>query len=147
MKAYFIKFGGSLHPASGSDRELLDKIKPGTTVLLTLTRPRNILFHRKFFGLVNYLFDCWEPDESKAAKNVETFRKDLTILAGYFDEVIGIDGAVKVKAKSISFASMYEDEFEKLYSAVIDVGIRHILPRYTEYDLRQIVERGLMEFA
>tara|TARA_R110000803_G_scaffold67241_2_gene128912 strand:- start:252 stop:848 length:597 start_codon:yes stop_codon:yes gene_type:complete len=58
----------------------------------------------------------------------EPFRKDMIIAAGYYDEHRVPSGTVKV-ARSISFASMGEDDFNALYKAVFNVCWRFVLSR------------------
>ena len=158
MIGHFIKLPNStLIPSSESDRELLTKIKTGETVRLTLTRPRNVWFHRKYFALLNLAFDCWEPPEHgngsaltermSVEKNFDRFRKDIAILAGFYDATYRLNGDVRLEGKSISFASMSEDHFEDLYSKSIDVILKHVMHNYTESDLRKTVEDMIMEFA
>ena len=158
MEAYFTKLpNASFIPASEDDAELLSKVKVGETVKLVLTRPRNIKFHRKFFALMSLAFDYFEPpahgegsalaEKYVVQKNAERFRKDITILAGYHEMTYRLNGDVRVEAKSISFGSMGEDEFEKLYSACIDVIINKVCTQYTEYELRKQVEDLILEFV
>ena len=155
MEALFTKLpNASFIPASEDDAELLSKVKVGETVRLTLVRPRNIKFHRKFFALMNLAFDYWTPPkhgEGSACKipierNLDRFRKDVTILAGYYDATYRLNGDVRLEAKSISFGSMSEDDFEKLYSKVIDVIINRVCTQYTEYEMRKQVEDLVLGF-
>ena len=158
MEAFFTKLpNASFIPASENDAELLSKVKVGETVRLTLVRPRNIRFHRKFFALINLAFDYWEPpkhgegsawaEKMPIERNVERFRKDVTIMAGYYDATYRLNGDVRFEAKSISFGSMSEDDFEKLYSKVIDVIINRVCTQYTEYQLRKQVEDMVLDFV
>ena len=158
MEAFFTKLpNASFIPASEEDAELLSKVKVGETVRLTLVRPRNIKFHKKFFALINLAFDYWEPpkhgegsawsEKMPIERNVERFRKDVTILAGYYDATYRLNGDVRLEAKSISFGSMSEDDFEKLYSKVIDVIINRVCTQYTEYQLRKQVEDMVLDFV
>ncbi len=62
-------------------------------------------------------------------KAFEPFREEMTIAAGYFDEVRTPVG-VKKYAKSISFASMDEYQFRELYKAVFNTVWRFVLSRY-----------------
>ncbi len=154
MDAHFIKLpNDALVPASEEDKELLSKIKAGRVVKLTLTRIRNYKFHKKFFALLDFAYSYWEPDEGSfnkwgvvPEKNPERFRKDVIILAGYFDATYRLDGDVRIEAKSISFASMSEDEFEKLYSATIDVILKHVCPQFDGKMLDEVVDQA-MSFA
>ena len=157
MDAFFIKTGHALAPASEADAELLSKIKAGETVKLTLTRPRNVGFHRKFFALMNLAFDYFEPpphgegsalaERIEVQKNFDRFRKDITILAGHYEATYRLNGDVRVEAKSISFGSMSQDEFEHLYSKCIDVILAKVCTQFTEEQLRKSVEDMVLGFV
>ena len=140
MDAFFIKLNGALYPASDHDRELLTKIKAGEPVRLTFKRVRNYLFHRKWFALLNLAFDYWEP-QGIGEKNFERFRKDITILAGHYEQTVRLNGEIRTEAKSIAFANMTEDEFEKLYSTSIEVIVKYVLKNYTGEMLRSVLEQ------
>lgn len=62
-------------------------------------------------------------------KAFEPFREEMTIAAGYYDEVRTPIG-VKKYARSISFASMDEHQFRELYKAMFSVLWRFVLSRY-----------------
>lgn len=115
----------------------LFNLEPGEMVEIKTVQKRNGKFHRKFFALLNVGYEAWDPGRKHkthkglpVGKNFEQFREDVTILAGYYEQTFGIDGAMKLKAKSISFASMEQPEFEELYSAVADVLLEHVLSNY-----------------
>jgi len=102
-------------------------------------------------ALFSYAFSIWEPPENKANnliklsgitpdKSFDRFRKDLTILAGYYDATYRLNGEVRFEAKSLSFAKMSEDEFEELYKKLIDVIVKHVLNNYSEDDLEEVLE-------
>ena len=156
MEANFVKVpGGHLVPASDADKELIDKIKTGQVLKFKFSRMRNYQFFRKWWALINFAFDYWEPPEISAdseskwmkhvtpEKNIDRFRKDVTILAGYHEAYYRVDGSVRIEAKSIAFGNMKEDEFEKLYSATIDVVLKHICVQYTEDQLNSMVDQTL----
>lgn len=113
------------------------RMEPGETIEVKTVQKRNGRFHRKFFALLNVGYEAWDPGRKHkthkglpVGKNFEQFREDVTILAGYYEQTFGIDGAMKLKAKSISFANMEQPEFEELYSAVADVLLEHVLSNY-----------------
>ena len=143
MDAFFIKTAArTLMPASDQDAELLKYIKIGHPTKLTFKRVRNYQYHKKYFALLNLAFDYWEPDEDQLGeKNFEQFREDVIILSGFYHQRIRLDGSIRVTAKSISFANMNEDEFEKMYARTIDVIIKHVLKNYTGEMLRSIVDQ------
>ena len=65
--------------------------------------------------------------------------QDIIILAGYYHRYIRLDNSTRIKAKSISFGSMSEEEFETLYTKTIDVIIKHLTTHYTADTLRETV--------
>ncbi len=139
---------GALVPADSQSAEYLARQKIGQGFKAGITRARNIKFHRKFFALLNYAFDRWEPVEKlyngkPVAKNFNQFRSDITILAGYYDTAIRMDGTVRVTPKSIAFHRMDEDEFTALYSAVIDVLLQRIFVDQTRDDVENVVNNIL----
>ena len=120
--------GGMLVPASDEDADRLQKFKSGEWYPVEIKRARNPAFHRKVFAFFNFCFEHWKSDrefmDEPGQKNV--FRKHLTVLAGYYDSYYGIDGSVRVEAKSLSYANMEQQEFEEFYSALIAVAMRKI---------------------
>jgi hypothetical protein len=160
VEANFIKLPGSyLVPASEEDGALLEKIPIGRVVKLKLTVMRNYEFHKKFMALVQMAFDRWQPAEIEdpkrkyiteyvPAKQLERFRKDLTIRAGFYETTFHLDGSIRIEAKSISFGKMSQEEFEKLFSAVINVVLKQVYDKdeMTSGELRKAVDR-VMDFA
>ena len=116
-----------------------------------VTKPRNYPFLKKFFALVKVAFDAWEGPETEykgmpVEKNLERFRKDLLIMAGYGYPVVNIAGNVEFEAKSIAFGSMDETEFSELYSKVIDVILSNVLNHYTRDDL-DVMVNNILRFS
>ena len=152
MEVNLIKTAGGLIPTDPDSEKWYRKIKIGGMVHSKFTLYRNPKFHRKFFALLNIAYDNWEPGEINSKygvpeKNFKRFRKDLAILAGYYHLVIRLDGTTRPQADSISFASMDQAEFEKLYSKTIDVLIKNVYGSSLDANkLNEIVEKYL-QFA
>lgn len=151
MEVLFNKVPTGLIPASEEDREKFAKWKTGALIKGEFTQSRNPKFLRKFMALINLGFEAWEPRQQEykghaVQKNRERFRADVTIAAGFYDLVADLHGGVHAKAKSISFASMSEDEFEKVYSAVVDVLLQDVLKAYTRDDLDRVIDE-ILAFA
>lgn len=144
MKLHLQKVPNGLIPVSESDREYLDTLKMGQVVWADFKKMRNYAFLQKFMVLIDYLYGVWEPEMGE--KNREQFREDVTILAGYYEQYVRLDGSIRTVAKSISFANMEEEEFAKLYNSVIDVGLKRILKNYKREDLDSVLN-NLMSFA
>ena len=141
---------GGLAPESEAEAEKLRRIKNGASVRVKVAQEINPKFRRKWWALAQYAFEIWSdtmPEQQyrgqEVQPNFERFRKDLTILAGHFHPIWNIKGEMRVEADSLSFGSMDEETFERLYSATINAILTKILAstKLTEDDLRAHVER------
>jgi hypothetical protein len=121
-------------------------LEPGELCQVEMVFSRNPRFHRKYFALLTLGYDAWMPcmehNGQRVEKNFEQFREDVTILAGFYTQTWNIDGAMTVRAKSISFASMDDAEFEQVYSAVANVLLERVLTNYEgRAELDRVVEK------
>lgn len=141
---------GALVPFAEEDAEKLSKIKTGSPVRCEITQMRNPFFHKKFFSLVKFLFDIWADGVPRkiykgemVQPSMERFRKDLTILAGHYVAHYNIRGEVRLEAESISFAKMSQEDFEALYSSIINVALQKVInrPDLTEERVRALVDQ------
>jgi len=138
------KIDNALYPIDAEGAQWLFQCKNGQVVKAKVSKPRNIQFHRKFFALLNHAYESYEPIvEYKGEiieKNFDYFREQIQILAGYCYPVFNLKGELRLKSKSISFGSMSAEDFEKLYSAAINVILQNVLTNYTEDDLDRVIE-------
>ena len=143
---------GALAPYDEEQADKLAKIKAGAVVRADIAQMRNVKFHRKFFALINFLFGIWEEGmpvveyRGNAIKpNKRRFRKDLIILTGRHEATFNIRGEMRLEAHSIAFGRMSEEEFEKLFSDVIDVALNRVLnrPDLTEERIRDYCDQVL----
>ncbi len=142
---------GVLLPEYGDEvsEKFVGKLKVNEVIVADFTKPRNYEFHKKWFALVKFAYEHWEPSafqDSKwegvvPQKSFDRFRKDLIILSGRYDAVYRVDGSIRIEAKSISFASMDNEEFKELYNSTINVVLDKILTTYTLDDLKKMVEK------
>ena len=130
---YLVKTNGNtLIPL---DTDSLKGIANGEIIKVKWSKVRNYKFHKKMFALFNFINDALpelSPVKVKGImvepiRSLETTRKELVIMAGFYEVEGKIDGSVKLVAKSLSYGSMSNEEFEKVYSALIDVALR-VLP-------------------
>lgn len=141
--------GGLLRAANESDAERLNKIKNGRLITADIVQVRNPAFHRKFFALLNFAYEYWEPPVLeykglKSEKSFERFRKEVTVLAGHYTVTTDLRGNVKLEPKSISFASMDDTEFEQLYRDVFEILWKFVLSR-VEGMTRDAAEHAMLE--
>jgi hypothetical protein len=130
-------------------KKWLKALGAGEFFMLTYRKPRNYRFHKKLFAMLNLAFEHWNPAASRKRltykgvaieKDFEQFREDITIQAGFYVAKYDSRGRVHLKAKSIAFDSMEEEEFERLYNAVRQVLLERVLKNYTPGDLDRVVE-------
>lgn len=131
MQAFFEKLPGGYLAPVGEEAELfVAGLKQGAGIKLDVTKVRNVRFHKKALKLIRTGFEHWNPEASPdavridgivAAKDFETFRKNVLILAGHCDNVFKLDGSFTFKARSIAFASCSELEFQRVYKSILDV--------------------------
>jgi hypothetical protein len=120
MKITLIKqLNNTFKIAYNSDYETAKKIPVNDPIEYEFKKVRNYKFHKKFFALLNLVFENQEQ-----YNNFEHLRKDLIISAGYYDLRFNIEGVEIQEAKSISFAQMDENEFSELYNRIIDVVVK-----------------------
>ena len=134
MELQLIKMpGGMLRPANQPDADSVKNIANGSILNAKIVQPRNPKFHRKFFAMLGFFFELWEiPDDLeykriKPEKNYDQFRKDILIAAGFRELIVNIKNECRFVAKSISFASMGDDEFTEVYRLVFNTCWRHVM--------------------
>ena len=126
MKINIVKTaGGNLWPLDDMDAEKLTKFKTGEAYEIEIKKTRNPQFHRKVFAFFNFCFAHWKGDNEfqDELKQFDVFRNHLTVLAGYYDTYFNIQGEPRVEAKSLSYGNMSQEDFESLYSALINAAM------------------------
>ena len=156
MKLALVKTPHGLFPHDPETEAEIRRLPVGTLLEGKFTRHRNPRFHRKFMALVKLAFDLWEQYSQPVTvetpqgpvvpeRNFNEFRYWLTIKAGFYDTFAYPDGSVQVRARSIRFAKMSEEEFQTLFSRVIDVVLHDVLHgRMSRTALDQHINRILM---
>lgn len=136
MKLTIVKqMNNSFKVAYDSDYEKLKKIKVGDLLECEIRKPRNYKFHKKFFAMLNLVFQNQERYD-----NIYDLRHDLTIVSGYYTERVNIQGEHVKIANSISFAKMTETEFSNLYDSFLTQ-----VQKYFHFD-KETVNENLEQF-
>lgn len=137
MKVLVVKtLNGFLKPAYDSDSEAFSKIPFKEIVEIEYKKKRNIRFHRKFFALLKLAFE-----NQSDYKTMELMRHDIIVTAGFYDEIVNlITSEVYKKAHSISFDSMDETEFEKVYN-----GTKEVICSWLGID-NETIENEIMQY-
>ena len=137
--------GGNVVSEDEETQAHVTSMKVGEVLHGKFTKQRNIGFHRKFFAMLGHAYEHWD-DGIDGVTNPELFREEVLKMAGHCEAYIGMNGVTQYKTKSISFANCGQKEFEKVYSAVVDVVLMHVLTSYTKDDLDEVVA-GLLRFT
>lgn len=133
---------GQLAPASGSDEEDLKRIKKFDVVLCKVTKPRNLGFHRKFFAMLQIVFENQER-----YKRLENLLTEVKFLTGYFEEHITSQGEIRQIPGSISFEKMDHLSFQEFYDKAIDIIIQDIMPGQMDPDVLKQETEKIMGFT
>ena len=128
MKLYVKNTLQGLVPLYPSDYDEKRKLKIGKDYEVEIKHPRNILFHKKFFALLNL---CYENYETNMPFD-PTFRRWLIMRAGYVNAYT-TDRGIFYDAQSISFGNMDEMQFQEVYSRVLTEVIK--LLKCTEQEI------------
>jgi len=137
--AFFRKELGGLRPEGDTATAVLGKIKLGDVVKVEIKRPRNLAHHRKFWALMNLVFENQEHYES-----VENMVAAMKTAVGHCDFMPSKDGNTMIAIpKSIAFHKMDQTEFETFYENCLNVIAKHFIPGIDKDDLRKEVESFL----
>lgn len=118
----FIRRPQGFVPADIMAEDAMNKVAVGSTVMLTVRRPRNPAHHRKLFALFSVVL---EQTDRWADSTV--LLEDLKLATGLFEtRVSALTGMPYPVPASISFAAMSQDRFEAWYAKAIRVLSDHL---------------------
>ena len=117
--------------------EDFNTIAQGKILSCEIKSPRNIRLHRKYFSLLNIVYENRQVFEDMSFDN---FRSEIIRRCGYYDKYRNFIGKMEYIPKSISFSKMSQESFEILYSKSIDVILKYVLVGMKDEDLRRSVE-------
>ena len=131
---------GKLAPVDMTGVEALDQVPAGATLRVKWTRPRNLGHHRKFFALLDVVFEAQSRFATK-----DDLLDALKIALGHYT-IWRVGSREILRPKSISFAAMDQDAFEQFYDSAVALIIEKVLPGVDRADLearvREITEGG-----
>ena len=144
MKIKFFKAqGGMLVPADEAEAERMTRFKNGEMYQVDIKLSRNPQFLAKIMVFFNFCFSHWDgyvvTNNCSEKHQFDRMRKDLTILAGFYEQSYRLDGSIRVEAKSLAFENMDEEEFTECYHAVINSAMKHIFKKDDENIYNQLM--------
>lgn len=124
-----------LEAAEPITADTLKAMKQGEVVTATLRRARNPQHHRKFFALLNAIYES-----QNRYSTMGHLLAIIKVYTGYYD-IFPVNGKDTFFLKSISFASMDQTEFESFYDHVVNIILKEIVPGIDKADLeRRVLE-------
>ena len=132
MKIEMVKTeGGTLTPVNDAEAEKLTRFKTGDMYTVEIKMSRNNKFHAKVFLFLTFCYQYYcgnraEMEFLSDSGQFDVFRKNLVVLAGYYNTYHTITGSVRVEAKSLAYSNMTQEEFEQLYTSLINCAMKHI---------------------
>lgn len=137
-----------LIPLDDNDLQQKKRLRLGSEVRVHVTLPRNIKFHRKFFALLNIVFNNLPEDIQRHTNiySVESLLTAIKIDIGYFD-MTTVNKYKVVRPKSISFAAMDEAQFSKFYDNAVTDILTNYLPGADRNDLLNEVSEFISRLA
>ena len=125
MSELFLK--RTLHGFTAADESSLDamrKFKMGETYRANVVKPRNLKAHRKYWALVNLVYQ-----NAEGYASAELVHAHLKLLAGRCSPVVSkATGETFLVPESISFSAMDEAEFQEFWARCIKAVCEHIIP-------------------
>ena len=159
MEITLIRVPTGFAPADDEAQEAMKHFPLGSIGRMDVKLMRNYQFFKKWWALVKLGYDHWadcQPQQEFKGRpvlpNFDRFRKDITILAGFYRPVWKVNGEMRMEAESLAWASMSEECFARLYDATVSVLLRNVFngkhqyPRWSESQLRDVTEQ-IMRFA
>lgn len=143
MKINLLNTSHGLKPMYDEDFDEKKKLRIGEVYTAEIKLARNYDFHRKFFSLINTAFEYLDEEQTSrlggdSRIGKDNFRKDMLIAAGVVNTYYSVaDGEMRVEAKSISFSSMDNSEFQDVYDAVKNALFRTVLHGISEEEFNK----------
>ena len=132
MKISMIKqAGGALLPQSEIEQNKMTRFKNDGCYEIEIKQTRNPVFLSKAMVFFTFCFEYWCNDIEgyeylDEPAQFDSFRKNLTVLAGYKVVTWKIGGGFRVEAESLAFANMDEERFSSCYHALIQAALSNI---------------------
>lgn len=144
MKIHCVRTLAGLVPSTDDDKRKLYSIKIGEEVGVEIRRPRNVRFHRKFFAMLQLVFDNMPDDVAVGAgvACVEDLLEVVKIDLGMFDTYT-VNHRMAIKTRSISFARMDEANFEIFYNRAVRLVLEKYLQGATEEMVAEEVDNAI----
>lgn len=131
-RIYMQRRGQYLMPADSDGQELISKLKLDELVYATISRPRNLKHHKKFFKMIGEVFKA-----QTFYLTQERMLNDIKVRMGHCDVYKTPEGTEYIGPRSISFAEMDQIEFGEFYNKFLDYCLQVIIPGVNKPDFEE----------
>ena len=114
MKAFFIRTVNGFIPAEEDAEKIYKRVGLGEYVQMDYKPARNYNFHKKFFSMVQHVFENQERYET-----LEDLLIEIKLKSGHYQEHLTTKGKIIYVPKSISFDNMDELKFQAFYDKAV----------------------------
>lgn len=135
MMLYVQRRLNALYPCFSDDVDKVHKLLEGVDYRVTVTRPRNLAHHRKYWALIHLVYDNLPEELEGKFKTPDDLHFEIKMQTGYRERYVTLGGAEIYRAKSISFEKMDQTEFEGYYDSALVVICKYILPGITKEEI------------
>ena len=142
MEINLLNTSHGLIPMYDEDYDEKKKLKIGTVYVVKIKVARNILFHRKYFALINLAWEYQTEEKQQLYNNnIEGFRKTIEIAAGYYTPIYNETTKEYIQAPiSIAFDTMDNIAFQALYESVKNVIYQLYLNGISQEEFNKVLE-------
>jgi hypothetical protein len=113
-------------PADTESQIKAYKVKQGEVVRCKKIDRRNYEFHKKFFALISFTFHNLPVQYDGNFVDEDDLREELLKAVGWKRTYTNFKGVQETRAKSVSYDSVGQEKFEKIYNRVLDVVCRMV---------------------
>ena len=122
-----VRHRGALRPCDDDGRDTIRALTPGKPVLVEVSQSRSTKQHRLYFAMLRKVHENL-PDESRNRfPTVDALREAVQLACGWFERFQGLDGRTYLKAKSIAWDKMDQDEFGLMFREAMEVLCRYVI--------------------
>jgi len=128
-----------LVPVYPSDLDKLKKLSTDNNYSCSIKRPRNLKHHKKFFTLVELVWQNLPEKYIEDFKSKESLLNEFKFQTGHHKEHRTLSGRITYIPKSISFAAMDQEAFDKFYDKCLDIVLKYFFVGMDKKALRDEV--------
>lgn len=130
IEVLLVRDKNRLAAANPLSEETIERMKQGEVVAATIRRTRNPGHHRKFFALLQAVYE-----NQTRYPTLEGLLDAIKIGTGHYRVTEALNGDFVYQPLSISYGKMDQTAFEQFYDCVVELVLHYLLPEIQRADL------------